>query len=65
MLWNGDAQDAMPVFAHVGACCHQVDAGRDLHSQPLSAWMIFLCNGTRLKWLRAGKLAVAFAGVGL
>ena len=63
VLWDGAKQDAAPVFAHVGECCREVEAGRHLDSQPLSAWLIYLCNGARLKWLKAGRLAVAFGSV--
>jgi len=64
-LWNAAVRDATPIFAHVGACCHAAEGtGAALDSMPLSAWLIYLANGCRLRWLKAGRLAVDLAGVG-
>ncbi len=35
-----------------------------LDSMPLSAWLVYLGNSCRLKWMRAGKLAVVLGSVG-
>jgi hypothetical protein len=67
VLWDGRRQDALPLFVHCGDCCGRLEAGNadvQFDSVPLAAWLIFLCNGCKLKWLRAGKLAVALAEVG-
>ena len=59
------AQDAIPLFAHVGECCCLLEAGSDaLDWMPLSAWLICLCNGAKLRWLKAGRLAVALGSIG-
>jgi hypothetical protein len=66
VLWQ-DGTDAFPVFAHVGACCRRVEkfAPEALWmSQPLSAWLIFLANGCKLKWLKAARGAQLLASVG-
>jgi hypothetical protein len=65
VLWDGSLQDAPPVFAHVGMCCRMMEGdGETLDSMPLSAWLIYLANGCRLKWLKAGRLAVALDCIG-
>jgi hypothetical protein len=66
VLWQ-DGKDAFPVFAHVGACCRRVEASAPealWMSQPLSAWLIYLANGCKLKWLKAARRAQLLASVG-
>jgi hypothetical protein len=66
VLWQ-DGKDASPVFVHVGTCCRRVEdtaPEAPWMSQPLSAWLIYLCNGVRLKWLKAGRRAQLLASVG-
>jgi hypothetical protein len=54
------------VFTHVGECCRRVEASAPdafWMSQPLQCWLIFLANGCKLKWLKAGRLASALASI--
>jgi hypothetical protein len=66
VLWDATVQDAPPTFAHVGGCCHAAEgrSGPVLDSMPLSAWLVYLANGCKLKWMKAGRLAVALANIG-
>jgi hypothetical protein len=67
ILWDGRRQDGEPLFVHAGDCCRRLEEGNPgvgFDSQPLSAWLIYLANGVRLRWLKAGKLAVALGEVG-
>ena len=66
VLWHSAVKDAAPMFAHVGGCCRwaEAEAAEALDSQPLSAWLIYLCNGAGLKWMKAGRLAAALSSIG-
>jgi hypothetical protein len=65
VLWDGSLQDAAPTFVHVGVCCRMTEGdGETSDSMPLSAWLIYLANGCRLKWRKAGRLAVARDSIG-
>jgi hypothetical protein len=65
VLWQ-NGQDASPVFAHVGWCCRRVEASDPAAlwmSQPLAAWLVYLANSTKLRWLKAGRQAADLASI--
>jgi hypothetical protein len=65
VLWQ-DGKDAAPVFAHVGPCCRRVEAAAlDAFwmSQPLAAWLIYVANSCKVRWLKAGRQAADLASI--
>jgi hypothetical protein len=67
VLWEGGKLNAEPLFLHCGQCCRRYEAAHPdtaFDSLPLSVWLVFLANGCRLKWLKAGKLAAMIGEVG-